>query len=73
MDVQDQTPATADSAADAPAVEDAAPKPVEEWPPREWRETTRSAGHRQAAIVAGAMLVMFAALVVLAIWASHNG
>jgi hypothetical protein len=74
MDVQDQTPATAaESAADARPVEDAAPKPVEEWPPREWRETTRSAGHRQAAMVAGAMLVMFAALVLLAIWASHNG
>ncbi len=59
--------------APAQTSEAAAPEPVEEWPPREWRETTRSAGHRQAALVALAMLVMFGALVLLAIWASHNG
>lgn len=36
MDVQDQPqPSSAD-------------EPVEEWPPRAWRETTRSAGHKQA-------------------------
>ncbi|HEV3170022.1 MAG TPA: pentapeptide repeat-containing protein [Actinocrinis sp.] len=45
----------------------------EEWPPREWRETTRSAGHRQAAYVALGMVVIFAVLVLVAIWASHNG
>jgi hypothetical protein len=49
------------------------PEPVEEWPPREWRETTRSAGHRQALYVALGMVAIFAALVVVAIWASHNG
>jgi hypothetical protein len=61
MDLQDQTPA------------DAPPEPVEEWPPREWRETTRAAGHRQALIVALSMLLMFGALSLLAVWASHNG
>jgi hypothetical protein len=45
----------------------------EEWPPREWRETTRAAGHRQAAYVALGMVVIFAVLVLVAIWASHNG
>lgn len=49
------------------------PEPVEEWPPREWRETTRSAGHRQAGWVALAMIVMFGILVFVAIWGSHNG
>jgi hypothetical protein len=48
-------------------------EPVEEWPPREWRETTRSAGHRQAAWVTLAMLAMFGVLVFVAIWGSHNG
>lgn len=61
MDVQDQPqPSSAD-------------EPVEEWPPRAWRETTRSAGHKQAMYVSLAMLVMFAALTLLAIWASHHG
>lgn len=48
-------------------------EPEEEWPPREWRETTRSAGHRQAAYVALGMVAVFAVIVVIAIWASHNG
>ena len=61
MDVQDQPPATPS-------------EPVEqEWPPRAWRETTRSAGHRQALYVSLGMLAIFGVLVVLAIWASHNG
>lgn len=63
MDVQDQIPPTAEEPADE----------REEWPPREWRETTRAAGHRQALYVSVAMLVMFGALTLLAIWASHNG
>lgn len=45
----------------------------EEWPPREWRETSRSAGQRQALYVALGMVAIFAVLVVIAIWASHNG
>lgn len=45
----------------------------EEWPPREWRETTRAAGRRQAMYVALGMVVVFAVIVVIAIWASHNG
>jgi hypothetical protein len=45
----------------------------EEWPPREWRETTRAAGHRQALYVTLGMVAIFAVLVVVAIWASHNG
>lgn len=49
------------------------PEPQEEWPPREWRETTRSAGQRQALYVALGMIAIFAVLVVLATWASHNG
>jgi hypothetical protein len=49
------------------------PEPVEEWPPREWRETTRSAGHRQAGWVVLSMVVMFGILVFVAIWGSHNG
>lgn len=50
------------------------PEPAEEeWPPREWRETTRAAGHRQALYVALGMVAIFAVLVVVAIWASHNG
>lgn len=49
------------------------PEPQEEWPPREWRETTRAAGHRQALYVALGMVAIFAVLVVVAIWASHNG
>jgi len=48
-------------------------EPEEEWPPREWRETTRSAGHRQAAYVALGMIAVFAVIAVIAIWASHNG
>lgn len=62
MDVQDQQPP--ESPQDAVA---------EEWPPREWRETTRSAGHKQALYVSLGMLAIFAVLVVLAIWASKNG
>lgn len=50
-----------------------APEAQEEWPPREWRETTRSAGHRQALYVTLGMVAIFAVLVVVAIWASHNG
>lgn len=46
---------------------------VEEWPPREWRETTRSAGQRQAAYVALAMVAMFAVLVAVNIWGAKNG
>ena len=61
MDVQDQTPQTPSDDAE------------EEWPPRAWRETTRAAGHRQALFVSLAMLVMFGVLVLIAIWASHNG
>jgi hypothetical protein len=60
MDVQDETPGTPSEA-------------VEEWPPRAWRETTRSAGHRQALYVSLAMLAMFGVLVLVAIWASHQG
>lgn len=52
---------------------DVEPEHEEEWPPREWRETTRSAGHRQAAYVALGMVAVFAVIVVIAIWASHNG
>ena len=63
MDVQDQTPQIPSQAVEQ----------VEEWPPREWRETTRSAGHRQALYVTLAMLAMFGVLVFVAIWASHNG
>jgi hypothetical protein len=61
MDVQDQTP--------QPPADDV----EEEWPPREWRETTRAAGRRQALYVSLGMLVMFGVLVLIAIWASHNG
>jgi hypothetical protein len=61
--------APAGEAADAPAQ----PPVEEEWPPREWREATRSAGHKQAGYVTLAMLVMFGALVAVAIWAAHNG
>jgi len=64
MDVQDQSPETPS---------DVAAKAVEEWPPRAWRETTRSAGHRQALYVTLAMFAMFGVLVFVAIWASHNG
>lgn len=54
--------------------ETAAAQPaVEEWPPREWRETTRSAGHRQALYVALAMVAMFAVLVAVNIWGSKQG
>lgn len=52
---------------------DQLPEPLEEWPPREWRETTRAAGHRQALYVTLGMVAIFAVLVVVAIWASHNG
>ena len=46
---------------------------VEEWPPREWRETTRSAGHRQALYVTLSMVAMFAILVAVNIWGSKQG
>jgi hypothetical protein len=61
MDVQDQIPGTPSDDVE------------EEWPPRAWRETTRSAGHRQALYVSLAMLAMFGVLVLVAIWASHQG
>ena len=64
MDVQHQNPETPSSAIE---------QEEEEWPPRAWRETTRSAGHKQARNVTLAMLAMFAVLVFVAIWASHNG
>ncbi|HEX4789901.1 MAG TPA: hypothetical protein VH372_15650 [Actinospica sp.] len=67
MDVQDQFPVQ-DQIPESPSDGD-----EEEWPPRAWRETTRSAGHRQAAYVSLAMLAMFGVLVLVAIWASHNG
>ena len=44
-----------------------------EWPPREWRETTRSAGHRQALYVALAMIAMFGVLVAVNIWGAKQG
>lgn len=56
----------------APQSQDALPQ-EEEWPPREWRETTRAAGRRQAMYVALGMVAIFAVLVVVAIWGSHNG
>jgi hypothetical protein len=65
MDVQDQTPETPS--------QDAAQEEEEEWPPRAWRETTRSAGQKQARNVSLAMLAMFAILVFVAIWGSKNG
>ena len=61
MDVQDQIPENPSDAVE------------QEWPPRAWRETTRSAGHKQALYVSLGMLAIFGVLVVLAIWASHNG
>ena len=63
MDVQDQdqTPETPSDAVE------------EEWPPRAWRETTRSAGHKQAMYVSLGMLAIFAVLVLMAIWAAKNG
>jgi hypothetical protein len=63
MDVQDQDQ-TPETPSDAVA---------QEWPPRAWRETTRSAGHRQALYVSLGMLAIFGVLVFVAIWASHNG
>jgi hypothetical protein len=45
----------------------------EEWPPREWRETTRSAGHRQALYVSLGMVVIFVVLVLVNTWGSHQG
>lgn len=65
MDVQEQPPQNRPSQPEAAA--------VEEWPPREWRETTRSAGHKQALYVSLGMLAIFGVLVIVAIWASHNG
>ncbi|HEU5426507.1 MAG TPA: hypothetical protein VFU74_06530 [Actinocrinis sp.] len=57
----------------APQEQDAMPQQQEEWPPRAWRETSRAAGHRQALYVALGMVAIFAVLVVVAIWGSHNG
>lgn len=57
----------------APQDQDAMPQQEQEWPPREWRETTRAAGRRQAMYVALGMIVIFVVLVVVAIWGSHNG
>ena len=51
----------------------AEPQDAEEWPPREWRETSRSAGHRQALFVGLAMIAIFAVLVAVNIWGSHQG
>ena len=64
-------PVAADRPVD-PRPADGAPA-VEEWPPREWRETTRSAGQRQALYVALAMVVMFGVLVAVNIWGARNG
>jgi hypothetical protein len=64
MDVQDPQPQQSSEPQDAV---------VEEWPPRAWRETTRSAGHKQALYVSLGMLAIFGVLVVVAIWASKNG
>jgi len=47
--------------------------PAEEWPPREWRETTRSAGHRQALYIALGMIAIFVVLVLVATWGKNNG
>jgi hypothetical protein len=52
---------------------DRAPEPEEEWPPREWRETTRSAGHRQALYVTLGMVAIFVVLVLVNTWGSHQG
>ena len=50
------------------------PAPADdEWPPREWRETTRSAGQRQALYVTLAILAMFGVLVAVNIWGARNG
>jgi hypothetical protein len=65
MDVQDQNRET--------SAQPAAQEAEEEWPPRAWRETTRSAGHKQALYVTLGMLAMFGILVFVAIWGSHNG
>jgi hypothetical protein len=48
-------------------------EPVEEWPPRYWRETTRGMGRRQAAYVAGGMFGIIIVLVLISIWAAHTG
>lgn len=55
---------------DAPAAGQPA---EEEWPPREWRETTRAAGHRQALYVGLGIIAVFVVLVLVSIWGSHNG
>ncbi len=63
---QSDEPGTPDQAQDAQ-------EPVEEWPPREWRETTRSAGHRQALYIALGMVAVFVVLVLVATWGKNNG
>lgn len=62
-----------DTPRDAAPQQEAAVREEEEWPPREWRESTRAAGRRQALYVALGMLAVFAVIVVVAIWAAHNG
>ncbi len=49
------------------------PETQEEWPPRQWRETSRAAGQRQALYVALGMVAIFVLIAVLATWASRNG
>jgi hypothetical protein len=50
-------------------------EPVEEWPPRAWREGSRglNGGYRQAAYVALGMFGIMAVLVLVSIWAAHEG
>jgi hypothetical protein len=57
---------------DTPAPADEQPA-EEEWPPREWRETTRSAGHRQAVYIALGMVAIFLVLVLVNVWGSTQG
>jgi len=72
-DLGDRRSAAFEDAAPAAPQDQAAAEPVEEWPPREWRETTRSAGHRQALYVALGMVATFVVLVLVNIWGSHQG
>lgn len=46
---------------------------LEPWPPPEWRESSRSLGRREAAMVFGAIFGIIGALVLVAIWAANNG
>lgn len=54
-------------------VADVVDEPVEEWPPRYWRETQRGMGRKQAGYVALGMFGVLAILVLISIWAAHNG